>query len=215
MKESYILQGYHPAFRKDRADGISGGGVMLLVRDNLQVTECVELNFSPFAEAVMCFVNVSKSKRLLVGTCYRSPNSTQKNNSNMIEMLMKTHSIRADGLLIMGDFNYASIDWEEGVVNDAETSEAAKFFDATQDLFLYQHVLFPTRFREGYNPLLLDLIFSNEQHAVDDLLEGEPLGKSDHVSITWTYVYEDGTPERGPGPSLPHKYNYRKGRFVA
>ena len=215
MKESYILQGYHPAFRKDRADGISGGGVMLLVRDNLQVTECVELNSSPFAEAVWCFVNVSKSKRLLVGTCYRSPNSTQENNSNMIEMLMKTRSIRADGLLIMGDFNYASIDWEEGVVNDAETSEAAKFFDATQDLFLYQHVLFPTRFREGYNPSLLDLIFSNEQHAVDDLLEGEPLGKSDHVSITWTYVYEDGTPERGPGPSLPHKYNYRKGRFVA
>ena len=40
------------------------------------------------------------------------------------------------------------------------TSEAARFFDATQDLFLHQHVQDYTRFRMGQNPSLLDYIFT-------------------------------------------------------
>ena len=212
MKETYILQGYHPAIRKDRPDGVSGGGVMILIRDYLTVTECTELN-SLSTEAVWCFLNLSKSKRLLVGNCYRSPSSTAENNSRIIDMFKQIPSFRADGLLVMGDFNFPSIDWEEGTVNAAEDSEAAKFFDTTQDLFLYQNVSFPTRFREGCNPSRLDLVFSSEEHAVVDIIEGDPLGKSDHITITWTYVYEDRLPAKDLNCASTCKYNFRKGKF--
>ena len=53
----------------------------------------------------------------------------------MLEMLRAAQGVRADEILLMGDFNFPSINWEEGTVNDTETSEAAKFFETTQDLF--------------------------------------------------------------------------------
>ena len=215
MKECFMLQGYHPAFRKDRAEGHQGGGVMLLIRDHLQVTECVELNSLPFAESVWCHVNLSRSRRLLVGICYRSPNSTNENNHSMLEMLRAMQGVRADGILLMGDFNFPSINWEEGTVNDTDISEAAKFFETTQDLFLYQHVKFPTRFRDGQSPSCLDLVFSDQEHVIDDIEGGEPLGKSDHITVTWRYMYEESPAERGNGTNQSHKYNYKKGRYAA
>ena len=43
----------------------------------------------------------------------------------------------------------------------SDSSIPAKFFDITQDLFLKHHVDFNTRFREGDNPSMLDLFFTN------------------------------------------------------
>ena len=84
----------------------------------------------------------------------------------------------------MGDFNYGQIDWKDGSVKGMPDSPAARFADATRDLFLHQHVDFPTRFREGCNPSQLDLVFSNDEMMVDELTSSSPLGKSDHVVLT-------------------------------
>lgn len=62
-----------------------------------------------------------------------------------------------------------------------------KFFDLTHDLFLYQHVEEFTRFRLDQEPSLLDLVFTNEETMVDNIEFSSPIGKSDHVSITWTF----------------------------
>lgn len=215
MKETYMLQGYHPAFRKDRPDGHQGGGVMLFVRDHLQVTECTELNSQPLSEAVWCYINMSSSRRILVGICYRSPSCTSDDNHNMLEMLRSTQSIRADGLLLMGDFNFASINWDSGIVNDSESSEAVKFFEAMQDLFLYQHVKFPTRFRDGQIPSCLDLIFTDQEYVIDDIVGGEPLGKSDHITITWNYMFDEGLVDTKKQTARPYQYNYKKGEYTA
>ena len=72
-------------------------------------------------------------------------------------------------------------------VDNVDGSHAATFFDTTQDLYLCQHVSFNTRFRIGCRPSRLDLIFSNEEHMVDNLQSNQPLGKSDHVVLTWAF----------------------------
>ena len=62
----------------------------------------------------------------------------------------------------------------------------ASFFDVTQDLFLKQHVDFNTRFREGNEPSMLDLIFTDSM--IENLKSIGPLGKSDHVVLVWTFI---------------------------
>ena len=82
----------------------------------------------------------------------------------------------------------------------------------TQDLYLNQHVDFPTRYREGQKPSTLDLIFTNEDFMVENLGEIAPLGKSDmHVGSIWIYVCiaEVVTRKDLQGSSL----NYNKGAY--
>ena len=61
----------------------------------------------------------------------------------------------------------------------SDISLPAIFFDITQDLFLKQHVDFNTRFREGNESSMLDLIFTNEDYMIENLISIAPLGKSD------------------------------------
>ena len=42
-----------------------------------------------------------------------------------------------------------------------------------------------TRFRIDHEPSLLDLLLTNEESVVDNLEMSAPLGKSDHVCMTW------------------------------
>ena len=83
MKEHYSLQDYHPAFRHDRDAETKGGGVMLFVKEDLYVTECTEINEMRFDEAIWCVIHLSRAEKLLVGLCYRSPNSAKENNEKL------------------------------------------------------------------------------------------------------------------------------------
>ena len=54
---------------------------------------------------------------------------------------------------------------------------------APRDLFLHQHVLEPTRFRQGERAHTLDLIFTNEVGMVKNMQYCPGLGNSDPVII--------------------------------
>ena len=56
-----------------------------------------------------------------------------------------------------------------------------------RDYFLFQHVEEPTRIRGNDNPSLIDLILTNEELQVSDVIHHAPLGKSDHAVITFNY----------------------------
>ena len=79
---------------------------------------------------------------------------------------MLTDTIKVSHVLIMGDFNFKEIDWDNQSVNASDNHPATKFFDISQDLYLVQHVRMPTRHREGQRSSLLDLVFTNEQFMV-------------------------------------------------
>ena len=212
QKEAFALEGYHPALRKDRLENQVGGGVMLLVKDSFPVVECVQLNEMKFDDAVWCMVKPTRTVKILVGICYRSPASTAENNERLINIIQHARRTQATSLLLMGDFNYGQIDWKAGLVRGSEHSDAAMFFETIQDLFLYQHVNFPTRFREGCISSQLDLVFSSEELMVNNLIASSPLGKSDHVVLEWDFIYGKVNEEENKLQQL--KYNFRKGNYT-
>ena len=78
----------------------------------------------------------------------------------------------------MGDFNYPTTNYLDGNVESGPNSAAAKFYNTTQDLVLFQHVTEPTKVRQDQIPSTLDLIFTDKDNVIE-----EPLGKSDHAVL--------------------------------
>ena len=150
---------------KDSPSG-RGGGVILYIHESLSSVACHEINNSnDFNSSVWCLIELERNEKLLVGLCYRSPNSTDQNNRKLLEQLEQSAKVmNATHLLLIGDFNFSEIDWKQGrIQSGGDTDEAQKFFDTTQDLYLVQHVTKPTRNRGTQKPSMLDLVFSRDE----------------------------------------------------
>lgn len=185
-----------------------GGGVVLYIKEPfrsvIEKTPC----FDKFEDCVWCTVKMY-DLQLLVGVCYRSPASTTDNNMRLLDMLEKAvNGCTHDRILVVGDFNYREIDYNNYDVKADNNSDACKFFDKSLDLYLVQHVTQATRKREGTCESVLDYIFTDEEMLVDNLRYEAPLGKSDHVSLVWDYIIqvEDSI-------SKQKKLNYSKGNY--
>jgi len=72
------------------------------------------------------------------------------------------------------------------------------FFERTQDLFLFQNIFSETRYRHGDVPSRLDYMFTDEEGLINDVDYLSPLGKSDHVILSWLVIVE-------PQESLPNR----------
>ena len=77
----------------------------------------------------------------------------------------------------MGDFNHGHIQWKSLEIAGGDDHQ---FLLLTQDRFLTQHVLKPTR---GGNEL--GLILSSQNELVDNVKVQEPLGSSDYNQISF------------------------------
>ena len=77
-----------------------------------------------------------------------------------------------------------------------------------QDNFLFQHVVHPTRYREGVSPSVLDLILTNEEGMIRNLVYRSGLGKSDHAILRFSL-----TCYSPPLVSRANKLNYNRGRY--
>jgi hypothetical protein len=51
-----------------------------------------------------------------------------------------------------------------------------------RDTYLYQHVKQATRYRGDNQPSLLDLILTNEEEMIDNVVHNAPLGNSDRFA---------------------------------
>lgn len=171
------LNGY-TLFRRDRGGEKMGGGVLLYVNSDRVVSARDDIRNDNFEESVWCDINCGKDKTLL-GICYRPPNSNDKVNDGLIEIL---EAVSSENVLVMGDFNFPGINWE---IQSASGTHCSKFLECIQDCFLYQHVGVATR---GDN--ILDLVLSSEQNMVENLEVKEPFGDSDHCVIKWDTVVE-------------------------
>ena len=153
------LKGYD-LFRVDRENDTSGGGVLLYIHSSLNATQCNELNCIEAADTMWCLVKLNNSDTLLLGICYRSTSSNSINNHRMFDQIRRCITVKGiTHLLIMGDFNFPEINWNEYSVEGGPFSDQQVFFDLSQDLFLAQHVEKPTRHRAGQKSSMLDLIF--------------------------------------------------------
>ena len=166
---------------------------MLYVHYSLKSLPFDVLNNAGVKDCVWATVKISDSDTLLVGVCYRSTSSDRVHNRELTDLIRKAGKIHSvTHLLIMGDFNYPEIHWDDHVVNAPEEADSQYFFNMIQDLYLVQHVSHTTRNRPGNTPSVLDLVFTNEEHMIDSVVHVAPLGKSDHDGLVFSFI--TGTP---------------------
>ena len=165
----------------------TGRGVLLLTHTSLKATQVKAT--SNFQEAILAEIPLENRKRALSGCMYRSPNSAPENNEKLCEEL-RTLRNRYYTILIMGDFNFRNIDWEQNSTPGGDTTSCDyRFLEAIKDCFMYQHVTQPTRERGADAPSLLALILTNEQEMVSAIKYISPLGKSDHAVLQFTCCF--------------------------
>mgnify|MGYP006048081585 CR=1 FL=1 len=152
-----------------------GGGVILYLKNSLSAIIREDLIEPDFTECIWCEVIFEKSKTLL-GVCYRPPDSLKNNDEALFKLLNKASK---EKYLIMGDFNFASLNWSRA----STLVDSHPFLKCINDNFLIQCVEENTR---GNN--MLDLIFTTEENMVENLVVGEPFGSSDHQIISWNFV---------------------------
>lgn len=183
---------------------LEGRGMALHVKDSIRSSE---VNSGTCSDgSLWCELKLKDRDKLIVGVVYRSPSSTEEQNKKLEIKIAEVVSSKPTHLLIMGDFNYPSIDW------DSQTSEGTleerRFLDGFRDWYLFQHVAQPTHYRAMQTANILDLIFTSEEGMIDEIQYNEPIGKSHHLTLEWTlkcYVV--------PTVTKILKFSYEKGNY--
>lgn len=169
IEDSELNAAGYAVVRKDREKGdkTKGGGVLILVKTEHVVTTRSDIRGDKFEESVWCNVG-SGANKILIGCCYRAPNSGQESDKDLIELLKV---VSQENVVVMGDFNFPDIKW-----NCEEQLDDSHFFlKCLNDNFMHQKVTKATR---GDN--ILDLILVTNENIVEDIKIGEPLACSDH-----------------------------------
>ena len=162
-------------------DSDTGRGMVTYISKSLNTTE-VDLN-KEFIEFQCHDIQLHKDDKVRLLTIYRSPNSLSGNNDNLVSLLDSLSTNELDNLIILGDFNFPTIDWSTTSCNGPATSPPQKFLDCLQEHFWHQHIDKPTRVRGLDNPSTLDLLITNEPYLIDNVTYDPPLGNSDHVML--------------------------------
>nr|VZI43127.1 unnamed protein product [Spirometra erinaceieuropaei] len=90
--------------------------------------------------------------------------------------------------LIVGDFNAPHINRSSASADCSEAAFDQQLLRTSDNLLLTQHVMFPTRVREGQQMNCLDLVFNKSSDNIDVVNCLPPLGQSDHVVLMWEYT---------------------------
>ena len=130
------LTGY-VMFRKDRRVR-RGGGVILYIKESIQAYEITLKSEADSVEAIWCNI-VTRNSTLTIGVVYRSPNIGQEEDVKLQNVIRE---VSKGECVIMGDFNHGHIQWES---LESAGGDDHQFLLLTQDCFLTQHVLEPTR----------------------------------------------------------------------
>lgn len=186
-------------------------GSVIFVKDGIDVTIHKQLNNLSPKEAVWCEINITNNKKVLVGLVYRSPNSTENNNLLLNDLIKQIGNYPFAYKVIMGDFNYRTINWTNWISEAPPGHISHELIECIRDSFLHQHVQNDTRFRGSVRPSNLDLVFSNDELLIEDLLFLSPIGKSDHLTLTFKLlcdINEKINPTYESNSYLYHKGDY-------
>lgn len=179
----FHIKGYelHPVNLENKI----GRGVLIYVHESIKVND-IDL-IGDYVESCWIELNLVKHDKLLIGCIYRSDSGSQENNEMLLELFRHSMSLNYSHYLIIGDFNFNKISWDNWYTSRSESSNEYKFIECIRDCFLYQHVTRPTRYRADDEPSIIDLIFTNEENMVSDLKYYSPLGRSDHSVLIFDY----------------------------
>ena len=131
----------------------NGRGLCLFIKDGINHTQVFE--YESFKTSI--FVNIPSSNgNLTLGVLYRSPNSSPDENHelvNVINSISKKHLSLKKRFLLLGDFNFPGINWENETTNHVHDSLNMEvlFLNSIHDNFLHQMVTEPTHTRNMQN----------------------------------------------------------------
>ena len=156
-------------------------GVALYFDSNLNAHECEELNDENFKESVWCSFTTPSEGKILIGCIYRSPNTSDKNNDDLLFEILQSDKVKKyDKVMIVGDFNYPNITFD-GSFQGGTIGEEIR--QKIEDAFMVQKVTEPTRRRENQRPTRDDWILTNDEDFVYNIQHLDPMGKSDHDTL--------------------------------
>ena len=174
------LSGYQAFFNFDPNNPSSTDhlrGVAIYISNKLPASEVFFSKY--FQEQIWLTLKLRGHDNLLVGCLYQSPSSDIQQSTAFLCDLFKSLSGYSH-ILICGDFNYPDINWS---LSSCNSHNSELFLNTVQDLFFFQHVFKPTRYRSDSTPHVLDLIFTNEESMVNDVKYLPGLGSSDHICL--------------------------------
>ena len=178
------ITGFQPIFRRDRPLNRQGGGVCFFVsteqpaqrRNDLEHLELellgLEIRPNPLRSGMR------RRRPLLVGCCYRPPNSTIEFFEHLEFVLDKITDM---DMILQGDFNAKHQEWFYGRFYKCSWC----FYEGLDGQIIYVPAMLSTNTLE-FRRSLLDLVLTN----IPDLLSLSPLvdvmapiGRSDHLPV--------------------------------
>ena len=105
-----------------------------------------------------------------MGICYQIPNNNDSADEVILGALKQASG--QQNLVLMGDFNYPDIFWKN---NTAARMSSTKFLECVEGCFLIQIIDVPTR-----KEALLDLLFTNQENLLCNILVSDNLGCSNY-----------------------------------
>ena len=162
-------------------------------------------NVKDFQEHACSKIELSDKTSLYILCLYRSLYSTSEDNKLVNQLILNT-SLIGGKLLILGDFNFPTINRDSLSVPDLFNC-ASEFLAATQHAFLLQYVESPTHTRPNQKPTLIELIFSQDQQTITNMTTSAPLCKSHHKVLRFHYTVDNNLKNERPR-YLYHRANY-------
>lgn len=95
-------------------------------------------------DTVWCEIKLENDDTLMIGVIYKSPNATDKQNTDIIHIIREIVNKSLSHLMIMAHFNYR-INWS--MKNTVGLVQEQELLEGFMDCFLWQHVMEPTRYR--------------------------------------------------------------------
>ena len=113
---------------------------------------------------------------LVVGVCYRLPDQWKPVDKISLLQLQEVPHMQA--LILMGDYNYSDICWENNMVRG---QQSRKLLEPIDNIFLIHILDRPTR-----SQALPDQVLIAMEEIIKDIKIGSRLGCSDHVLAEFT-----------------------------
>lgn len=150
-----------------------------------------EIEFScPEVDTVALQISCRNFKTTLA--CVYRPRYTSLNHDLLLFSKIEQLS-RNDNFVLLGDFNFSDISWP--ISTSVEPVNASTHFvDLIQRSNLSQIITDYTRYREGQQPSILDLLLTNDPNLLTPYEIGPPIGKSDHVTVTFSMQFYVDSP---------------------
>ena len=211
IPDALILDGRNfTLFRKDRLNGIRGGGVCALIDNSL--VRCVQCSIpDKFSDLeIICFDLLGMETRYRFIVYYRAPYydcgaiNLMSLTTGCFELLLDVDA----SVVLAGDFNFPSINWtntdniflnSDFFPNDEKYEDdddadicmynlslqncRAQFLKFIERLALIQMVTLPTRLNN-----ILDLVLVNNPFSVHSVFNSEPFSNSDHDCINFSIL---------------------------